>query len=345
MSDNVIISRMFIRCMLNNIYSFGKETEFNMIPAPRFSRLKGHKYQKQGIELLKLASLYGANGAGKSNLIRSLGFLQDIVVSGYFPSSMMIRRMKHFHSPKGAMVLAVEFISADVPYIYALEIGEQAILKEELYISGLGTKKDTLVFERVAREGGKVSLKFFDDFTKNEEGRVLKGILENNLIKQNKTSLKILSELDNPLLLDVKQAFEWFTSKLVIITPNMKPGGLAHRLDTDTEFHRYAEQIMCTFSVGIQKLITVTKPIKEFFGDDNKAEMEEVLNKVAENPDSILGLYNPHGEEIVVAAENGVVVAKQLKTEHATKDGHPVMPFGLCNHIAPYNQNIFQWGV
>lgn len=82
----MIISRMFIRCMLNNIYSFGKETEFNMIPAPRFSRLKGHKYQKQGIELLKLASLYGANGAGKSNLIRSLGFLQDIVVSGDLPA-------------------------------------------------------------------------------------------------------------------------------------------------------------------------------------------------------------------------------------------------------------------
>ena len=321
----MIILRMFIRCMLNNIYSFGKETEFNMIPAPRFSRLKGHKYQKQGIELLKLASLYGANGAGKSNLIRSLGFLQDIVVSGDLPSSMMIRRMKHFHSPKGAMVLAVEFISADVPYIYALEIGEQAILKEELYISGLGTKKDTLVFERVAREGGKVSLKFFDDFTKNEEGRVLKGILENNLIKQNKTSLKILSELDNPLLMDVKRAFGWFKDKLVVITPSSRSSALAHRLDIDEEFHRYAEDILCTFSVGIKKLRTVTKPIQEFFGDDNKADMEKLLNRVVENPAAMLGLFNSNGEEIVVAAENGDVVVKQLKTEHKAKDGSPVM--------------------
>ncbi|PKM75704.1 MAG: hypothetical protein CVU90_16300, partial [Firmicutes bacterium HGW-Firmicutes-15] len=85
-----------------------------MIPAPRFTRLKGHKYQSHGIELLKLASFYGANGAGKSNLIRALEFLQDIVVTGDLPSPMKLRRMKHFHSSESPMVLAVEFINEDV---------------------------------------------------------------------------------------------------------------------------------------------------------------------------------------------------------------------------------------
>ena len=316
---------MFIRCMLNNIYSFGKEKEFNMIPAPRFSRLKGHKYQKQGIELLKLAAFYGANGAGKSNLIRALKFLREIVVSGDLPSSMVLRRMKHFHSIEAPTVIAVEFISADVPYIYALEIGEQAVLKEELYISGLGAKEDKLVFERLNTEGGKTALKFFDDFIKHEEGRVLKGILENNLIKQNKTSLKILSELDNPLLLDVKQAFEWFENKLVIITPNMKSSGLAQRLDIDKEFHQYAEEIMSTFSVGIKKLQVVKRPIEKFFGDDNKADMERILQKVAEDPDAIGVVLNEDGEEINIVEEGGRVIVKQLKTEHTTKDGRSVM--------------------
>ena len=296
-----------------------------MIPAPRFTRLKGHKYQKQGIELVKLASLYGANGAGKSNLIRALAFLQDIVVTGDLPSSMMLRRMKHFHSTDAPTVLAVEFISEDIPYIYALKIGEQAVVKEELYISGLGSREDKLVFERLATKGGKIALKLFDSFTATEEGRVLKGILENNLIKQNKTSLKILSELDNPLLMDAKRAFTWFRNNLVIITPDIRSSALAHRLDIDEEFHRYAEDIMCTFSVGIKKLRTVTKPIQEFFGDDNKTDMEKLLNRVAENPAAMLGLFNSNGEEIIVVEENGVVVTKQLKTEHATKDGRAVM--------------------
>ena len=316
---------MFIRCMLRNIYSFGDEKEFNMIPAPRFTRLKEHKYQTNGIELLKLASLYGANGAGKSNLIRSLSFLKEIVVSGDLPSPMKLRRMKHFHSPEGPMVLAVEFINQEVPYIYAVEIGEQSVLKEELYISGLGKREDELVFERLTNDQGKTVLQLSEGFLKSEEGRVLKGILENNLIKQNKTCLKILSELDNAQLVDTRAAYQWFMHKLVIITPEVKSGGLAHRLDVDAEFHRYAEQVLCSFSVGIKKLLTVKKPIAEFFGEDNKTDMDRLINQVSESPHSMLGLLNRDGEEIIIVEENGEVVVKQLKTEHSTRDGRSVM--------------------
>ena len=316
---------MFIRCMLRNIYSFGEEKEFNMIPAPRFTRLKGHKYQKQGIEVLKLASFYGANGAGKSNLIRALEFLQDIVVTGDLPSPMKLKRMKHFHSSGEPMILGVEFINQEVPYLYAVEIGEQSVLKEELYISGLGKREDELVFERSTNKGGKTVLRLSEGFLNSEEGRVLKGILENNLIKQNKTCLKILSELDNSLLVDTRNAYRWFMHKLAIITPEVRSGGLAHRLDIDKEFHRYAEQVLCSFSVGIKKLLTVKKPIAEFFGDDNKTDMDVLLNKVAESPGSVLGLFNKDGEEIIVVEENGEVFVKQLKTEHAMKDGRSVM--------------------
>lgn len=296
-----------------------------MIPAPRFTRLKGHKYQKQGIEVLKLASFYGANGAGKSNLIRALEFLQDIVVTGDLPSPMKLKRMKHFHSSGEPMILGVEFINQEVPYLYAVEIGEQSVLKEELYISGLGKSEDELVFERSTHTGGKTVLRLSEGFLNSEEGRVLKGILENNLIKQNKTCLKILSELDNSLLVDTRNAYRWFMHKLAIITPEVRSGGLAHRLDIDKEFHRYAEQVLCSFSVGIKKLLTVKKPIAEFFGDDNKTDMEVLLNRVAESPGAVLGLFNKDGEEIIVVEENGKVFVKQLKTEHTTKDGRSVM--------------------
>ncbi len=316
---------MFIRFVLHNIYSFGNEKEFNMIPAPRFSRLKSHKYHTQGIDLLKLASFYGANGAGKSNFIRALMFLQDIVVSGDLPSPIKLRRMKHFHSGTEPMVLAVEFINQDVPYLYALEIGEQSVLKEELYISGLGKQDDTLVFERVSLEKGKTALQVSEEFLESEEGRVLKGILENNLIKQNKTCLKIISELENEQLSDAGRAYEWFQQKLVIITPNVRSGGLAHRLDSDEEFRRYAQEIMCSFSVGIHTLRTVTKPIEEYFGNDNKTVMENLMDRLSESTHTALGMMNDEGEELVVVEENGEVVVKQLKTEHITKHGNPVM--------------------
>ena len=320
-----IITYMFIRCVVRNIYSFDEEKEFNMIPAPRFTRLKDHKYQMQGIEVLKLASLYGANGAGKSNLIRSLEFLKGIVVTGDLPSPTKLKRMKHFHSSREPMVLGVEFISQQVPYLYALEIGEHSVLKEELYISSLGKGEDQLIFERSTSKTGKIALQLSERFLKSEEGRVLKNILENNLIKPNKTSLKILSELDNALLVDTRNAYQWFKEKMVIITPQARPSGLAHRLDTDEEFRLYAEQIICSFSVGIKKLLAVSKPIEEFFGDDNRSDMEELVNAVSNTPGTLLGLVNSEGEEIVVVEENGKMVVKQVKTEHTSKEGDSVM--------------------
>lgn len=316
---------MFIRCMIRNMYSFGEEKEFNMIPAPRFTRLKGHKYQKQGIELLKMASLYGANGAGKSNLLHALSFLRKIVVSSDLPSTMVLRRMKHFHTTDVPSALAVEFISFDVPYIYALEFSDQSVLKEELYISGLGKQDDRLVFERSTDEKFKTTLTFSDKFEKHPEGPILKGILENNLVKHNKTSLKILAKLDNPQLMDTKRAYEWFENNLVIISPTMKPSGLAHKLDVDAEFHRYAEQIMCTFSVGIKKLQVIKKPIQAFFGDDNKDEMETLMQKLAVSSSGILGLRTNSGEELVAVQEEDTVVIKQLKTEHVDKNGQAVV--------------------
>jgi AAA15 family ATPase/GTPase len=306
------------------MYSFGEEKEFNMIPAPRFTRLKGHVYQKQGVELLKMASLYGANGAGKSNLLHALPFLRRIVVASDLPSTMVLRRIKHFHATEVPSALAVEFISSDVPYIYALEFSDQSVLKEELYISGLGKKDDTFVFERITDDKFKPKLTFSDAFEKHPEGPILKGILENNLVKQNKTSLKILAKLDNPLLIDARRAYEWFENNLVIISPTMKPSGLAHKLDVDSEFLHYAEQIMCTFNVGIKKLQIIKKPIQAFFGDDNKDEMETLIQKLAESPSGSLGLHTNSGEELVAVQEEDNVFIKQLKTEHVDKNGQSV---------------------
>lgn len=304
-----------------------------MIPAPRLTRLAGHKYKVCGIELLKMASCYGANGAGKSNVIRALALLQELVVTTDLPSPMRLRRMRHFYSTEGPIALAVEFINQDVPYIYAVEIGEHAILKEELYISGLGKQDDELVFRRLTEDEGKTVLQLSDTFTRSKEGLVLKGILENNLIKQNKTCLKILSELDSPLLTDTTPAYQWFAHKLLIITADATPGGLAHRLDIDEDFLAYAQRLVRSFTVGIEKLRVARRPMAEFLGDDNRASAEALYNRLSESPDALLVLRTGDGEEVVIVDEGEGVVVKQLKTEHTTEDGTKVL-FDLSQESA-----------
>ena len=42
---------MLIRLIVNNILSFGKEQEFNMLPMPRLRTLKEHKYNIDGFDI------------------------------------------------------------------------------------------------------------------------------------------------------------------------------------------------------------------------------------------------------------------------------------------------------
>ena len=74
-----------------------------------------------------------------------------------------------------------------------------------------------------------------------------------------------------------------------------------------------------------KKLLAVSKPIEEFFGDDNRSDMEELVNAVSNTPGTLLGLVNSEGEEVVVVEENGKMVVKQVKTEHISKEGDSVM--------------------
>ena len=67
---------MLIRFTVENLFSFGERKEFNMLPYKRLNTLNAHRYKTDEFEVLKMAALYGANGAGKSNLVFALRFLQ-----------------------------------------------------------------------------------------------------------------------------------------------------------------------------------------------------------------------------------------------------------------------------
>ena len=54
---------MLIRFVIENMFSFGERKEFTTIPNKRLKTLQEHKYNIDGFEILKLSSIYGANGA------------------------------------------------------------------------------------------------------------------------------------------------------------------------------------------------------------------------------------------------------------------------------------------
>ncbi|KAA6326675.1 hypothetical protein EZS27_024251 [termite gut metagenome] len=308
---------MLIRFSVANIFSFGEEKEFNMLPAPQIGRLSEHTYNKNGFELLKLASIYGANAAGKSNLIKALAMLQEIVTE----EKLLARdtRFKFRERLETPQILGTEFFQKEKAYYYALKITGNKISEEELYESGLGAKQDCLIFERKTNEENRTSIHFFDEFAKEKENVVLKTVIEKNLSKSDKPILKLLTTLNNPYLDSVKNAFEWFENTLQIITPDSKPRALTQRIDIDPEFHKYAEDTLRAFHVGINNLKVEKKTIKEFFGENNEKELNELIYKVESSPNKIISFRNKN-DEFIISKEKEEFYIKQLKLEHLGKN-------------------------
>lgn len=84
-----MVTRMLMRFSVSNFMSFGysenpdgtvKTTEFYLY-AGRAEQFKERVMHINGRNLLKFASLYGANAAGKTNLTRAIGFGRRIILS------------------------------------------------------------------------------------------------------------------------------------------------------------------------------------------------------------------------------------------------------------------------
>lgn len=318
---------MLIRFSLSNMFSFDEMKEFNMLPNPKYKNR--HKYNISNFEILKIASLYGANGAGKSNLIKSLALLQNIVLNEELPIRLKDLKFKFRETPENVpQIFAIEFFQNETAYYYGLEINNNIIQIEELYESGLGKTADKLIFERKTDEKSKTLITFLEAFENDKESQILKKVIEKNLTKPNRPLLKLLTTLNNPFLEKANNAFNWFKDTLEIIYPDSKPTALAHRIDLDEDFKHYAEEIMASFNIGIDGLISDKKSLKEFWGEGHENQFVDVLRKLEESRYQPINFRTKKGDEISILEEKDEIVVKQLKLKH-TGNGNTKATFDL----------------
>ncbi|MBP1613199.1 MAG: ATPase [Bacteroidetes bacterium] len=311
---------MIIRFIVSNLFSFGKEQEFSMLPNRRYQTLLQHMHHHadSDFDVLKIASLYGANGAGKSNMIKSIKALREMVIS----EDVNLHTFRHkFLSDDTSQVLALEFFSGDTPYVYAVETLKDYVVEETLYISGLGKKPDQLVFSRKVN-GDKTCFQFSDEFESDPEGKVLKSVIEQNLSKPNKLSLKMLSELKRKGFEPIKECYSWFKDKLVVLSPNSKPVGLAMDIDRNEDFNTFANNLLCTLSTGIDELFTLSKPVKE---ESLPSSLVEQMKKdFRSSPDVCISVKGKAGNDIVYTCDGENIYSLELKSKHSGDHGEKV---------------------
>lgn len=312
---------MLIKFSIKNLFSFKEETEFNLLPG-RATRLSHHKYERNGIEVLKLTALYGANGSGKSNLIRSISLLQNLLIKNI---NLKLLNNQKFKLSKSTITepieLAIEFFTNNSIYYYTISINDGLIVNE--YFSSIQkNKEDEMIFHRKF-EDNKTSISFFEEFEK--ENQILKKIIETDLLKSNQPLFTLLNSISNDNFIDIKVAYNWFENDLTIIYPETKAMGLVLEIDSEKGFKEFATKLMCSFNTGISNLKVDVKSIDEFLGKDNQKEIDDITTELKTNPNRKLTFMpNNNNEEVVFVSEKGKVLAKRLLFEHKGEQNEDV---------------------
>ncbi len=312
---------MLIRFLVKNLFSFKELTEFNMLPG-RFNRMPYHVYDAGGLELLKLNAMYGANGAGKSNLIKSLALLTEFLETGRMPIELLTETFKFDKENRQKDVyLGVEFIKDDVPYYYGITVNQGIIIEEELQRSGLGKKEDYALFSRTDKPGDKeLEVTFCKEVMDDKEASVFPFFLKNEVLERNQPVLFHMASRKNKVFEPFKKALQWFTYDLVPIMPGSRPSGMSMHLEQDAGLYQFASQVMQSFNTGIKSINIETIPIDDFFGEDDKQQAERITAELKANPDRIRPFNTAH-EEILFVLEKNKVVAKRLYFLHDTDGG------------------------
>ncbi|MDR2791987.1 MAG: ATP-binding protein [Tannerellaceae bacterium] len=265
---------------------------------------------------MKLSAIYGANAAGKSNLVKALHCLQKIVIEGKLLDNQENTRFKLRDTLGKPQRFEIEFFQGGKAYYYALCVVGKRIASEELYLSGLGVKDDELVFERVTGEDNQTTLRFPESLISQETAE-LKLLVEKYLAKPEKPLLELLSGLEGTLFEPAVEAFAWFKRTLYVVLSSGNPSILAYvQMDRDSDLLKYVQDVVRSLHMGIDEVTIDEMTLRP--EDSGYKMLKEGLTA---SPDKAVG----KGSCYITEKGDGVLF-RTLRLNHSSKRGEQV-PF------------------
>ncbi len=280
-----------------------------------FETHKHHVYQTGKVEVLKAAAIYGANGAGKSNLVKAINYLQRLVKAGGIFEPIGSKKFKLDANLRQEPIrFEIEFHTNESLYSYGVGMGYNEVVEEWLY------KGDVMVFERTPGESGKVSLKLAEEYKKTEKQKLLIELAQDNLLEghelllsKNK-NLKITDELD--------VARGWIEGYIKIIYPLAKYEGLVQDILESEDIKTYMNESLGKFDTGVDSIDVKETRLNEFT-DINTNDKQKIIKAIGEDGNHLVQ-YRTKDGPILVGYEDGDYVAKKLTLQHSGVDGGPV---------------------
>lgn len=269
------------------------------------------------------AALYGANAAGKSNLVLAMGFARDLIVRGRgLNRSIGVRPFalrKGDNRPSG---FHWQFIHDGQLWSYGFDVTSRHIVEEYLFSRDENGDEEKMWFERKTDENGETKVEFGPGLVARGNSRLslrLELIAENLRANQ----LFLTHAMENKVE-EMEKVWEWFNEYFYVVHAESTYRDILKVAVQGEDFLKFAGELLRFADTGIIELIAEKKPF----------DLEE-----AENDFSHVDFFDleaecatlEHGEmrqfdsglvpKAVLRDENGDLWSLTFQALHRTSDG------------------------
>ncbi len=313
---------MLLRFAAENIMSFKDAVEFNTFPSSKTHSHEWHKIACGHATVLRMSAIYGANGAGKSNLLKCISLLKEMVSSEKL-TDLAIANDLYFKLDKDGesnpSELAIEFCASEKVFYYHIAFTRYKIISEELLLTQ--KTKDVPIFSRFDNKI-EINSEFLRSINNDDSGEVfLNGI--NRILRPDMLALSFLGKYYPEELPLINEAYDWII-RLQVVLPSMTIQELPHILDVNPEFATLVNTIIPEFKTGITRLGVRTEVLNEDKVNPNSI-IYKVLQEAKQRPDVPFVVSGVQDSKITnIVFSDNVAYLKTLVLYHTDFSGDEI---------------------
>jgi uncharacterized protein len=316
---------MLIQLTIENFLSFRDEVTFSMVGVSSDRQHADRLIEDaagKGRSVLSIAAIYGANAAGKSNLIKALSFAKDLILEGTRSHrSIPVATFKLGDYSKKPSKFEFIFTHQDARYAYGFKLNREQILEEWLHVIPAGKKKEVMCFERITSLDKKTSVEYGSPLTGRSSKR--KQFLE-FIAEGTRPNQLFLTEAIDRNVEDLEPVANWFAYVLTVIPADSDITNLEAAALRDKSFTDFLGEILRFSGTGIDGIEAkeVELDFDKYFPNMSKTEKDDFLEEFLEKEDNAAVMEGVNGKQYVIFKnEHERLRLIQMTTQHRHENG------------------------
>lgn len=279
---------MLIKIQIENFKSFDKLTELTMMSSTKIREQANHRVTVgSDTKILKNAIIYGANAAGKSNLIDAISFIKEVLEKG-LPlncKNLFCKKSLKNETKDSLFEIQLEINGKYYAYGFSANLSGRWISSEWLYeLYQNGSSK--CLFTRNCAEKPLLGDEFKVTSDEYLRFNMYAEDFQDNIVDLFLTELnrKKKYTTDSTLLI-FEKVYQWLMNNIVIITPRSSTTSFKYYQEENT-LH-LINNLIQTFDTGISQVRTEEIEMDKLTEMISAHSSNELVSKIKEKIDSI----------------------------------------------------------